>query len=132
MFILEQARGAFPIVWARIDTFDTVEDALKQVRGDAQHAITNSETGEMRIVRSRYGGGLEMTSDNGKTWQRIKRPGAMSGDTKPGDLGIRSRPLQRGWYTRPVDDRDDMTMPAMDAIERMARRGAAINAANGK
>ena len=126
MFIIEQQCDPFRPVWKRLGEYPAFEDALKDVRGDANHRIVNSETGETTLARSRYGGGLETSTDNGATWRRIKRPGA----TPVIGLGINTRGLERGWYARHPNPDEFIHNPSVDVIADLAKRGAAINAAN--
>lgn len=99
-----------------------------QVHGDATYQVFDNANGIPELVRSRYGGGMETSTDNGATWQRIARPGA----SKVIGLGIDRKALEKGFAANPAARSQDMTTPSTDVISEMARRGAAINAANRK
>ena len=124
MFTLSHRDAAWK--WQPIGTHETFEDALKAIYGDAMYRITDTETGAATQVHAIYGGGLQASTDNGATWQRIKRPGA----SPVIGLGINRSPLERGWHTRTPNPDEFIHNPSVDVITEMARHGAAINATN--
>ncbi len=126
--LLERMVDLSRFAWARAGEYATTEDALMHVRGDWPYRISNRATGEEMRVRARYGGGLEASTDNGATWQRIARPGA----SPVIGLGVHRKAIEKGFAANPASRGQATETADLDTVRELARRGAAINAASGR
>jgi len=122
----QQSIGGVPKLVGR---FATREAALANVRSGSNYRLTDRETGTRFTARQDRPGVITLIDAAG-TVTRIKKPGTVP------SLGLARKPLERGFAVnrnasgQPVPTITGADDPAFARLLDVARRGAAMNAAN--
>jgi len=122
----QQAIGGVPKLVGR---FATREAALANVRSGSTYRLTDGDTGARFTARQDRPGVITLIDAAG-TVTRIKKPGTVP------SLGLARKPLERGFAVNRLASRQPVPTitgaddPALVPFLDVAKRGAAMNAAN--